>query len=186
MTALMIKMPGRVVSVNLVDPSQAKSEPAPAMDEAEIKRRVEQMLAEPRKELESAIASMREAATQLRELTSQLSGQIESQVLDLAIGIAQKVLMHNIDKGQYQIDTIIRQALDRLNTRQCVTVRLNPRDIGNCKLASDQPEGAGSLSFVADANMQPGGCFVECPEGFIDFQVQSQLEAVAASLREST
>ena len=46
MTALMIKMPGRVVSVNLVDPSQAKAESAPAMDEAEIKRRVEQMLAE--------------------------------------------------------------------------------------------------------------------------------------------
>ena len=137
--------------------------------------------------LRLARGALEEGLRQVSELQARTIHQAREQVLDLALDIARKVLMQEIQAGRYEIDPIVQQALLLVPSRQDVTVRLNPRDCDRCtpaRQAEDAPnaEGGSGVRFVADPSVPPGGCVLETSEGVVESNLTDHLHEIAEGL----
>lgn len=157
------------------------------IDAAEVERQVSQRLAaeleliEAREaQLASAIEAMRSAAEQFQAARDQLADQARQQVVDLALAVAAKVLMQQVQAGQYEIDPIVAEALKDAPPRRQVVVHLCQADLERCQLAAQPPAG---VTFQADPGLSAAQCVVVTPEGIIESSVQQGLAAVAEALR---
>lgn len=138
----------------------------------------------PRKPLASAIAALEQAMEQLRARQEQLVRQAEGQMVDLAIQIARKVLMQEIQAGRYEIDPIVKEALASLPVRQEVLVRLHPADLASCELARQGgAEAPGAVRFVGDASIPKAHCLLETSQGVVESTVDGHLVRVAQALK---
>jgi len=134
-----------------------------------------------RAQLGSAAAALRAACEELRRQQADLRAEAEHQLLELAIEIARKVLMQEIQAGRYEIEPIIRAALARAGPAGGeVVVHLNADDLARCKLAGAQ-ESAG-LRLVADGAVQGGECVVHTGEGVVESRIESHVQEIERAL----
>ena len=168
-----------------VDPAT----PAPAEDE-----RIEAMREADREELaaqQAELAKTRQALeaglARLSTLREEMIHEAESQLLELALDVARKVLMQEIQAGRYEIDPIVKEALRRVPRRQDVVAHLHPHDWSRSQLArgaEEDPAAAGSIRFVADPSIPRGECVLETAEAAIVSAVDDHLDTIADALRD--
>ena len=101
-------------------------------------------------------------------------------IAKLAVEIARKILAQKVKDGDYQIESIIQEALNNAPTRQDIVVRLNPQDLARCQQMQQQGDGAvAGVKFVADPGIGPAQCVVETPKGKVESLIDEHLEQVA-------
>jgi flagellar assembly protein FliH len=147
-----------------------------------------------RASLAMARTALESAAAQLRALQAEIVRESEHQLLDMAIDIARKVLMQEIQAQRYEIDPIVKEALSRIGPRREVVVHLNPGDLKRCiqaRVQDGEPSGSalrlaeiGEVQFVADPSVQPAHCRIETPEGTVESTPEAHLERLALALAE--
>jgi flagellar assembly protein FliH len=82
----------------------------------------------------------------------------------------------------------LRGALAQLRTRPLVALRVHPQDLQLLRSDSAIAElitrhgAAGALQWRADEQVVLGGCVLETAEGTLDARLETQLEALRASL----
>ena len=104
-------------------------------------------------------------------------------IAKLAVEIARKILAQKVKDGEYQIESIIHEALNNSPTRQDIVVRLNPQDFTRCQQMQQQGEAAfAGIKFVADAGIGPAQCVVETPKGKVESLIDEHLEQVGRAL----
>ena len=79
--------------------------------------------------VDQAAAALRKAAAEVVREHREFLAQAEEQLLDLAIDIARKVLMQEVQAQRYEIQPIVAEALKRVPEELDVTVYLNPDDL---------------------------------------------------------
>jgi len=146
--------------------------------------RVEASLKGERAALRSARAALEDAVAQLAESRLELVREADQQLLELALGIARKVLAQEIQAQRYEIDPIIQEALRHVPTHQDAVVRLNPDDYARCTMVREQgsgekPEG---MRFLSDPSVQPAQCVVETPQGGAESSPEARLQDIAEVL----
>jgi flagellar assembly protein FliH len=147
-------------------------------------QRERQFLEDERRQLLQARQALEDGLLQLHRLREQAIQEAEGQLLHLAMDIARKVLMQEIQAGRYEVDAMVREALLHVPVRQNVVVHLNPDDWARCTMAR-QEDGSGrggSIRFVADPSVQPAHCVLETPEGIIESSVEGHLADIAEAL----
>ena len=166
-----VHLPGQVVAVSVLGgEADSASEATPEARNGDLRQ---------------AIGALNSAAQQLDEARGQLLREAEEQLIDLAIDIARKILMQEIEAGRAQIDPIVAEALKRVPPRQQVIVHLNPEDHAQCEMAeqSEDSGAANNVRFVADPSVPRAGCVVETSEGVVDSSVQEHLAEIASALK---
>ncbi|MBI5723548.1 MAG: hypothetical protein HZA50_06290 [Planctomycetes bacterium] len=153
---------------------------SPESDPAVVQLR--QQLDQERNAMAQARQAVVKAAESLVGLRDQILKDAEQQLVDLSLQIARKVLMQDIQAGNYQIDPIIKEALGQIDVRDKVVVRLNPEDLARCQMAQDKA-GAGNLEFVGDPAIQPAECVLDTPEGQIRSNVDIHLDGIGQALK---
>ncbi|MFA6132737.1 MAG: FliH/SctL family protein [Phycisphaerae bacterium] len=157
-------------------PGQASAAPVSA----------DKAVATERQALRQALSALQQAVEQVSALNKQILQEAEEQLLDLAVGIAGKVLQQEVDAGRYEIDPMVREAIACLPLRQSVVVRLNPQDLSRCRMAgatgSENSE-AGKTCFVADSTVLPGHCVVESAGSTHHASLDDRLEYVVDALK---
>jgi flagellar assembly protein FliH len=138
-----------------------------------------------RTSLASACQALTRAAQQVEAFRGELLAEAEGQLLCLAVEIARKVLVQEIQAERYQIDPIVAEALRRVPAHGGVVVHLNPRDCAHCQAAGKKEGDPHQVRFVADVNVQPGECLLETPEGIVESSVEGNLAAIAEGLGKS-
>ena len=136
--------------------------------------------------LVQAHKALSEGLAELSRLRAQITKDCESQLLDLAVEIARKVLMQEIQAGRYEIEPIVKEVLRHVPNRQDVVVRLHPEDFAACgpaREAGGQEADAG-VRFVADTSVPRAGCVLETPEGNVESAVEDHLDGIAEALKE--
>ena len=104
-------------------------------------------------------------------------------IAKLAVEIARKILVQKVKDGDYQIESIIQEALNNAPTRQDIVVRLNPQDLARYQQIQQQSnEVLAGAKFVADPGIGPAQCIVETPKGKIESLIDEHLEQVARAL----
>lgn len=128
---------------------------------------------------------LNQAAAKLQESCADVFARHREEIAKLSVEIARKILMQKVEQGDYEIESIVTEALLHAPSRQDVVVRLNPEDLAQCLKAQQQDEQGGVLAgvqFVADPSIGRAECLLESPKGIIKFLIDENLERVGKAL----
>jgi flagellar assembly protein FliH len=110
----------------------------------------------------------------------------ENQVLDLAVQLARKVIEREVENVPDLAVSVIRAALEEMDARTSVRVRVSPEDAELLRRKWDEVVppiiGAQRAELVVDPRVQPGGAIIETTQGQVDAQLESKLAQLTGSL----
>jgi flagellar assembly protein FliH len=110
----------------------------------------------------------------------------ERQVVDLALQIAQKVVEREIENMPDLAVNIVRAALEEMDARTAVRVRVNPDDAELLRRRWSQvvPSGIGAdrIELQPDERVTSGGAIIETTHGQVDAQLESKLAQLGNAL----
>ncbi len=121
-------------------------------------------------------SSIREEARavirQSEEIRRQTIESLESEIIGLAVDIAEKVLSAELELHPRAVVKIAREAITMLQDREQVVLYVNPAEAALYEesredLARHLSPG-GKLHIVSDSAMDPGGCVAETAHGRVD------------------
>jgi flagellar biosynthesis/type III secretory pathway protein FliH len=171
-----------------------RPEPAPRPDpaaEAQAAARMRERIdAEVRRRVEEETARMHERYTQcnrrIDEFLGRLRRQAAEEVTELALGLAEVVVKHQLPDRE-MVAGLIRQTVSPLGGEQSVRVRLNPSDalLFQSDGASGGPAGllAPGVEVVRDATLVCGDVVVENGSGVFDGRLETRMSLLAERLR---
>lgn len=174
-----ITLAGPVKAVRLLDGPPA-AEPAPDPDA--IRRELEARIEKERQALLAARQALDAAARRLDVVHAEAVAEAERHLADLALEIARRVLMQEIDAERYRIDPILKEALSRVRSGpRNVVVHLNPADHKRCEL-KDDPDHSHVVRFVPDPAVSRAECLIDVEEGVIESSIEQNLTDIADAL----
>jgi flagellar assembly protein FliH len=110
----------------------------------------------------------------------------ERQVVDLALQIAAKVVEREVENMPDMAINVIRAALEEMDARTAVRVRVNPADEELLRRRWSQvvpPSiGADRIELQQDERVQSGGAVIETTHGQVDAQLESKLAQLGNAL----
>lgn len=176
-----LTLKGPLMSVSVVSSGMVGPSRSGGSEQALLAREAE---AEKARSVAAATALL-DAAARLDAWRRELPARIEAQLVDLAVGIARKVLCQELQAGRYEVEPIVREALAGLDLRAGAVVHLNPDDLRRGGLAASEASSDQAVRYVADPQVGAGECFVETPEGTVEATVEHQLARVSEEFKNS-
>jgi len=134
-----------------------------------------------------ACQSLNGMVAKLNQFYDKMFAGHEEEIAKLSVEIARKILMQKIEDGDYEIESIVKEALKNAPTPQDVVVRLNPQDLVQCQKAQqDEPSGdLAGIKFVSDPNIGRAECLLESPKGIVESLINEHLERVGKALKKA-
>jgi flagellar biosynthesis/type III secretory pathway protein FliH len=129
--------------------------------------------------------ALQDAAGKLNKFYEGAFVEHKEQIAKLAVEIARKILVQKVEEGEYEIESIIKEAISNSPTRQDIVVRLNPDDLSQYEQLREKESIAdlAGVKFVADANIGRAECVLETPKGIIESLIEQHLEQVGKALK---
>ena len=132
-------------------------------------------------ELEKQAVQVKEFLQQASEAREALLSQVQDELCDLSIAVAEKVIHVSLKSSREVILRMVQMATERLKRREWVRIY-----IGGCdsrELAQITPELTASLAGLSDhiklipmADDESGTCIIEMPDEIIDASASTQLD----------
>jgi len=109
------------------------------------------------------------------------------EIARLSVEIARKILMQKVENGDYEIESIIKEALKNAPGSHDVIVHLNPEDIEKYQKAKqDEPGGVlAGIKLIPDPNIGRAECLLESPKGIIKSLIDDNLERIGKALEKA-
>ena len=125
--------------------------------------------------------------TKLNEFYDKVYAGHREEIARLSVEIARKVLMQKVEDEDYEIESIIKEALKNAPSRQDLVVHLNPEDLAKCQKAQqDEPSGElAGIKFVSDQSIGRAECVLESPKGIIKSLIDENLERIGKALNKA-
>ena len=125
--------------------------------------------------------------TKLNQFYEKVFAEQKEEIAKLSVEIARKVLMQKVKEGDYEIQTIIKEALNSAPTKQDIVVHLNPEDLTECQKAiQNEPDGTlANIKFVSDSNIGRAECLLESPKGTIESLINEHLDRISKALKKA-
>ncbi len=196
--ALTIQLPQPVAGLCVVRESAQPSrspvastptevEPTRAAPSPGDERREASALKQQRDELVQLCQTVRSLAARLNDLHQQTVAHHRGEIAKLAVEIARKILMRQVEDGAYDIQTIVEEALKRAPARQNLVVHLNPEDLTACQqFQQENPDTQfAELDLVGDWSVDRANCLIETPKGIVKSFVEEHLERIAEALEKA-
>ncbi|HEY6456188.1 MAG TPA: FliH/SctL family protein [Steroidobacteraceae bacterium] len=133
--------------------------------------------------LAAQVARLDGILTQLARPLPTLEGEVEQQLVLLALAVGKQLARRELRADPGQIAALIREAVGRLPAAaREVRVHLHPEDAAAVaqRLASAGQERAWSV--VEDPTLTRGGCLVRSENSQIDARVESRVNAMVSSM----
>ncbi len=132
--------------------------------------------------LAHAVRAAGDALEELRAGEVRWAGTIEENVCALAVAVARHVLGRELKEDPEAVAELVRRALAEFPVDQPLRVRVNPTDLAAIT-ALREPDGTPAAvtqgrdaHWLADPQVQPGGCLVEGRDRIVDGRVDTALE----------
>ncbi len=132
---------------------------------------------------DKALEALEAASKKLQFVYERMIVEHRQAIAKLAIEIARKILSQKVKDGDYQIESIVQEALNNAPARQNIVVRLNPQDLAKCQqMQKGDNNMLASVKLVADPGIGPSECVIETPKGKVESLIDGHLEQVARAL----
>ncbi len=157
---------------------QAAAEQAKAMFDAEM-----QKIEAEKSRISQLISAVEAAAIEVDDLRKSAIANNQKQIALLAVEIARKILVSEIEEGKYDTEAIIEKALQASPSRDGATVRLSPSDHATIEEVIKSGNGNfENVRFEADSAIKPAQCFVETSKGVVEYFIDDQLNRIGQAL----
>ena len=96
-------------------------------------------------------------------------------------------MVQKVEKGDYEIEAIVKEALKNVPTRHEVNVYLNPKDLEQCQKALENKQ-KGTLTgikLIPDPNVGRAECLVKSPKGTVHSFIEEHLEQIGEALKKA-
>ena len=135
--------------------------------------------------LSQACQTLKSLIDKLNQFYDKLFAGHKEEIAKLSVEIARKILAQQVQSGDYEIESIVEEALKNAPTRQDVVVHLNPEDHILCQKAQqDEPNGAlAGIKFISDPNIGRAECLLETPKGIVESLINEHLERIGKALK---
>lgn len=137
-------------------------------------------------EIAERVADLRvrlaETITKVSSMADKLSTDVESDLVDLAIRIAKKIVAREVTIDREIALTLVKVSLAKLHNRSTAEVHLNSEDFAFVKAHIDKLDFRGSLDIVEDNSISVGGCLIHTETGDIDARIESQFDEISHGL----
>ena len=122
--------------------------------------------------------------TRLNQFCDKIYAEHGEEIARLSVEIARKILMQKVENGDYEIESIIKEALKNAPGSQDVIVHLNPEDLEKYQKAQqDEPGGVlAGIKLIPDPNIGRAECLLESPKGIIKSLIDDNLERIGKAL----
>jgi len=170
-----------IASVNLMDGVREDS----ALPSGEAG--ADESLKAQKESLSQVCQALQDAVEKINDFQKNIFEKNTEQIAKLSAEIARKILMQKIQEGDYEIESIVKEALKNAPTREDVVVHLNPDDLVQFEKAR-QSNASGTfagIKFVADQNIGQAECLVETPKGVIESLIETHLERIGKALEKA-
>lgn len=131
-------------------------------------------------EVSSASAALAAAAQGIEALRTEVVEAVEADAIDLALGLAAKILAGAQQARPELVVEVVQGALRRISDRRKITVMVNPADLEVVKAAIGELTAQGSgvelCDLQSDERVGVGSAIVRTSEGEVDASVHTQLE----------
>ena len=123
----------------------------------------------------------------LNQFCEKLFVDHREEIARLSVEIARKILMQKVESGDYEIEPIIKEALNNVPGIQDVVVHLNPADIEKCQNAQENEPGCvlAGIKLIPDPNIGRAECLLESPKGIIKSMIDDNLERIGKALEKA-
>jgi len=128
----------------------------------------------------------------LEGLCDKLSGFYEelfaghsAKIADLAVEIARKILVREVEEGNYSIQSIVEETIKNSPTTANIVVRLNPADLSKLEKFRQQQntKNFAGIEFAADPAVGAAECVLESPKGMVESLIEKQLQRIDEALK---
>ena len=135
--------------------------------------------------LSQTCQTLKALTDKLNQFYDKLFAEHKEEIARLSVEIARKILGQQVQNGDYEIESIIKEALTNAPTRQDVVVHLNPEDHVLCQKAQqDEPNGAlEGIKLISDPNIGRAECLLETPKGIVESLIDEHLERIGKALK---
>jgi flagellar assembly protein FliH len=132
-----------------------------------------------------ALARSAKAIAELAGHKPKMRSVVEEDAVRLSLAIAKKVLHReaNIDPGA--IAGLIRVALEKVNARELMRIRVSAQDAGELKSRIAEFGLPAQVELVADQSLERGGVVLDTEQGQIDASVDTQLGEIERGLADA-
>ena len=123
----------------------------------------------------------------LNQFCDKLYVEHREEIARLSVEIARKILVQKVENGDYEIESIIKEALKNAPSSQDVIVHLNPEDLEKYQKAQrDEPGGVlTGVKLIPDPNIGRAECLLESPKGIIKSLIDDNLERIGKALEKA-
>jgi flagellar biosynthesis/type III secretory pathway protein FliH len=134
-----------------------------------------------------ACQTLNDVISKLNQFYDKIFAERREEIARLSVEIARKILMQKVENGDYEIESIIKEALSKAPANQDVIVHLNPGDLEKCRKAQqDEPGGALSgIKLISDPNIGRAECMLESPKGIIKSLIDDNLDRIGKALEKA-
>jgi len=134
-----------------------------------------------------AFQALNSVVAKLNQFYDKLFAEHREEIAKLSVEIARKIVAQKVQEGDYEIESIIKEALKNAPTRQDLVVHLNPEDLVECQKAQrDDTTGTlADIKFVADSNIGRAECLLESPQGIVESLIDKHLEQIGNALEKA-
>lgn len=131
---------------------------------------------------QNIISQAMELKEQLDERSAELYGEAESQIIELVLDIANKVIGQELTLHEDIIMSLIKQAISKCAFKSKLTIRVSEDDYSYVNANKEKiamlTEGINDLEIYCDKALPKGGCVVETPAGEINAGVNIQMKEI--------
>ncbi|AQS59822.1 FliH/SctL family protein [Desulforamulus ferrireducens] len=137
-------------------------------------------------EAETIRQQAREVLRQAQEVYKRTLDQMEPQIVDLAVDIAERVLMTQLAVEPRTIMEIAKECIELVKNRPFINVYVNQVDFGIVEEGKNQLlqglPGKVELNILVDNGIEPGGCRFETDQGQVDATLETRWQEVIKAL----
>jgi flagellar biosynthesis/type III secretory pathway protein FliH len=137
-------------------------------------------------QLTTLMPALQSAVQDIQHAKSAWTSHWESQTIDLATAIAERVIRREVKHSPEITIDLIRDALELAMGAGQVTIQLSSQDHDALRDRTEQLAKQfgklGTTNIVADPSVSPGGCRVVTEFGVIDETYEAQLDRIAEEL----
>ena len=117
----------------------------------------------------------------LRELTllkRKIRNEAEQELVQLSLAIARRILYRELATDPESIHGIVHAALQKLQNREIVRVRVYPGAAAAVRMAFERLPNAAAVEIVADTGLATGAVLFETALGELDASIETQLQEI--------
>lgn len=108
--------------------------------------------------------------------------EIEGQVMELVLKIAEKVIGMELSQNKDSILSLVEQALQKCAFRKKLVLKVSPDDYDFINESKDRicmmVEGISGIDIESDLSLTQGSCIIETPSGEINSSIDVQIQEV--------